>query len=221
MFLHLSVILFTEGRSLSGGGESVQAFSVQGVSVWEVSAQGGFCPGGSLLGGVSIQGDLCPGGSLSGIPPPYSYVRAVCILLECILVLYQVHFTCLNWNTFSLLFVTETDRAERDVKSDFASVAFSTVYLRLNPVKPNVTYSRYGCVSLWHTTSKCVQLLRTCISHYSLVQIHVLCGKCLSCLKLNQSERERKKASLERKLRILFTFTLKNVDRESGVINFS
>ena len=48
--------------------------------------------------------------------------------------------------------MTETDRAERDriqnVKSEFACVAFSTVYLRLNPVKPNVTYSRYRRVSL-------------------------------------------------------------------------
>ena len=58
MFLHLSVILFT-GGSLS-----------RGVSVWWT-----LCPGG-----------LCPGGSLSGRPLLYGYVRAVRILLECILV---------------------------------------------------------------------------------------------------------------------------------------
>ena len=53
------------------------------------------CPGGSLSRrslsrGVSVQGSLGPGGSLSrGVcpgRPPYSNVRAVCILLECILV---------------------------------------------------------------------------------------------------------------------------------------
>ena len=45
-------------------------------------------PGGevSLSRGVSVHGDLCPG-SLSG-RPLYSNVRAVCILLECILVSY-------------------------------------------------------------------------------------------------------------------------------------
>ena len=73
MFLHLCVILFTG--------------FVEG---------GGFCPGGSLSGrgslsggfsvqGVSVQGGLCPGGSLSG-RPPYGNMRAVRILLECILV---------------------------------------------------------------------------------------------------------------------------------------
>ena len=56
MFIHLSVILFMEG----GG----------------ISVQGGLCLGG-----------LCPGRFLSGRPPPlYGYVRAVRILLECILV---------------------------------------------------------------------------------------------------------------------------------------
>ena len=62
-----------------------------------VSVQGGLCPGGSLSRGVSVQGGLSPGevsvwegslsrrGSLSG-RPPYGYIWAVCILLECILV---------------------------------------------------------------------------------------------------------------------------------------
>ena len=69
MFLHLSVILFTAGGSLS--------------------RIGGFCPGDLCPGG------LCPGGSLSreGLCqvtplPLYGYVRAIRILLECILVIY-------------------------------------------------------------------------------------------------------------------------------------
>ena len=64
--------------------------------------RGGLCPGGVLcLGGVSVQGGLCLGESLSrgslfgevsvqGVSvretPTYSYMRAVRILLECILV---------------------------------------------------------------------------------------------------------------------------------------
>ena len=84
MFLHLSVILFTEG-SLSRGGVSVQrrglcpeegSLSRGGVFVQRsglclgVSVHGVLCPrglsvqGASLSGGVSVQGDLCPGGSL-------------------------------------------------------------------------------------------------------------------------------------------------------------
>ena len=60
-----------------------------------VHRRGGLCPGGSLSGEVSVQevgglcpGGLCPGESLSGRPPllPYGYVRAVHILLVCILV---------------------------------------------------------------------------------------------------------------------------------------
>ena len=68
-----------QGRSLSGG------LSVQGVSVQEgslsrgVSVRGGVCPGGLCLRGGLCQGDR----SL----PPYGYMRAVLILLECILVL--------------------------------------------------------------------------------------------------------------------------------------
>ena len=53
-------------RSLSRGslskGVSVQGDLCLGVSVWEVSVQGGLCPGE-----VSVQGGLCPGGSLSGV----------------------------------------------------------------------------------------------------------------------------------------------------------
>ena len=67
--------------------------------------QGGLCPGGVLCPGVSVWGSLsgglsrgvgslvqgiwgggfCPGGSLSG-RPPYGNARAICILLECVLV---------------------------------------------------------------------------------------------------------------------------------------
>ena len=53
MFLHLSVILFTRGGSLSRG------VFVQGSLSKRVSVQGGLCPG------VSIQAGLCPGGSVS------------------------------------------------------------------------------------------------------------------------------------------------------------
>ena len=62
--------------------------SVQGVSVQE----GGLCPRTvSVGGGVSVRGYLS-GWSVSkwvpdrGPPPLYGYVRAVCILLACILV---------------------------------------------------------------------------------------------------------------------------------------
>ena len=56
------------GGSLSGG---------EGLCPGDIPVRGGggVCPGGSLS-----RGDLCPRGSLLG------YVRAVCILLECILV---------------------------------------------------------------------------------------------------------------------------------------
>ena len=58
------------------------------------SVHGGLCPGGSLSrrgfsvrgylsgGGVCVQVGLCQGDP----PPPYGYVRPVCILMECILV---------------------------------------------------------------------------------------------------------------------------------------
>ena len=65
MFSHLSVIVFTEGVSLSRG------LSVQGVSVQS---------------GVSIQEGLCPEGGLCQGDPLYGKERAVRILLECILV---------------------------------------------------------------------------------------------------------------------------------------
>ena len=78
MFLHLSVILFTWGVCVRGGGVSVQrVVSVQGVSV---QGGGGFCPGGSFVRGSLSGGGLCQGDT------PYSKERAVRILLKCILV---------------------------------------------------------------------------------------------------------------------------------------
>ena len=46
----------------------------------ESLSMGVLCPGGSLSREVSVQGGLCQG------DPPYSKVRAVRILLECIIV---------------------------------------------------------------------------------------------------------------------------------------
>ena len=91
IFLHLCVILFTSGGSLS-----------QHAS--QVTWQGGLCPGQGLCqGGVSVMEGLCPklwlcpkgslcrgslsrGGVSSGRSPLYINERAVRILLECILV---------------------------------------------------------------------------------------------------------------------------------------
>ena len=70
-------------------------FSVQGVSV-----QGGFSVQGVSVWRISVQVVLCPGGSLLGVPPwpLYRYVRAVRILLECILVI--DHFSAFYWRIF-------------------------------------------------------------------------------------------------------------------------
>ena len=86
MFSHLSVILFTGVVSFQGG------LSVQWGLCPVGSLSGGLCPGwvsvwgslsrGSLSRGVSVQ----EGGGLCQEDPPYGNVRAVRILLECILV---------------------------------------------------------------------------------------------------------------------------------------
>ena len=65
-----------------------------------VAGEGGLCPGV----GVSAQGVLCPGGSLSSAglcqgDPLYGNVRAVPILLECILVSCYVTTVSVNQNT--------------------------------------------------------------------------------------------------------------------------
>ena len=77
-----------QGRDHCLGG----GLSVQGISVLGVSVQGrDLYPRVSVWRGVSVNGGLCQGGSLSGRPPMllYGYVRAVRILLECILVFYM------------------------------------------------------------------------------------------------------------------------------------
>ena len=79
MFLHLSVILFTRGGLCPDRGPL---------------SQGGLCPGE----GLCPNGVLCPGrvfihggGVCRGDPfPPYSNVRVVHILLECILVMHKI-----------------------------------------------------------------------------------------------------------------------------------
>ena len=38
---------------------------MRGSLSWEVSVQGGLCPGGISVQAVFFWGDLCPGGSLS------------------------------------------------------------------------------------------------------------------------------------------------------------
>ena len=64
---------------------------------------GGSLSGGLLLGpqgGVSVQGGLCPGKVSIREPPqlPYGYVRAVRILLECILVCSASTLSSIDYN---------------------------------------------------------------------------------------------------------------------------
>ena len=77
-----------QGVSVRGSlfrGISVQGVSVQGVQVQRVSVQGVLCL--SREASLSVQGGPCPGGLCQGDPPPpYGYMQAVRILLECILV---------------------------------------------------------------------------------------------------------------------------------------
>ena len=86
-----------EGRCPGEGFLSGGSLSRRGLCPERVSVQGGLCPaGGSMSRGGSLSsggGSLSRVGSLSGgvsvrdpPPPPYGYVRAVRILLECILV---------------------------------------------------------------------------------------------------------------------------------------
>ena len=70
MSLHLSVILFMGGGSMSK----------EGLGPGEGSLSRGFLSRGSLSMGV------CPAGSLSGRPPLYGKELAVRTLLECFLV---------------------------------------------------------------------------------------------------------------------------------------
>ena len=73
-----------EGVSVQG--DLSRGVSVQGISVQKVSVQMGLCLSG-LCPGVSVQGGLFQ----ADLPLLYDYVRAVSILLECILV---------YWTTF-------------------------------------------------------------------------------------------------------------------------
>ena len=82
-------------KEVSVQGVSVRGVSISGVSVRGVSVHGGSLSRRSLSGGplsrrVSVWGFSIWGGCLSrGVSvrvPPYCYVRAMCILLECILV---------------------------------------------------------------------------------------------------------------------------------------
>ena len=81
--------------------------SLSGVSVEVGLCPGGLCPGGLCPGGslsrvrgslYRVRGSLSRG-SLSGRPldrdPPYGNVRAVRILLKCILVVSSERFPCL------------------------------------------------------------------------------------------------------------------------------
>ena len=74
------------GVSVPEGGFSVPGGLCRGGgSVRRGFLSGGFSvPGGLCLVGVYVLGDLCPG------RPPYGNERAVRILLECILVLFNV-----------------------------------------------------------------------------------------------------------------------------------
>ena len=82
---------------LSGGSLWV-SLSDLSMSRGSLSGEGslsrGLCPGWVSVQGVSVQWHLCPGGLCQGGPPPqYGNVRAVCLPLECILVL-KIFSTC-------------------------------------------------------------------------------------------------------------------------------
>ena len=90
MFLHLSVILLTGlGEGLCPG-----LSLTRGVSVWGSLSRGISVQTDSLCRGVSVQGVSVQGisvGQESVRETPYGNMRAVRILLECILVSY--HFS--------------------------------------------------------------------------------------------------------------------------------
>ena len=96
---------------MSTGGVSVQEGLCPGgalsreVSVQRrgVSVQGALCSGGSLFRGLSVQGVLTRGSLSRGLcqgDPPYGNMRAVRILLECILVFKLI--LCAKTMTFQL-----------------------------------------------------------------------------------------------------------------------
>ena len=102
-------------HSIHRWGVSVRGVSVRGsglcsrgISVWGLSVQRGLCPREGLSPGGAL-----PGGSLSGRPPPYVNVRAVRILLECILVLH--YFTTYsNFCFFLELIIHLSSRVQKN-----------------------------------------------------------------------------------------------------------
>ena len=127
--------------------------SVQGGPCPGGLCLGGFCPGvlcpgglcpGSLCPGGFCTGVLCPGGSLSrgvsvwGVSVreilPYSYVREVRILLECILVLeyFLVKIYFRNKPTLILLYLRPIKIASIiGIFSDFSNIAINSSKLYL------------------------------------------------------------------------------------------
>ena len=95
MFLQVSVILFT-GGACSRGGACSQSGGVSAPGGRGVWSGGVPAHGGCLLGGCLLLGGVCSGGGASGpggVPggdPPRLLLRAVRILLECILVYYFI-----------------------------------------------------------------------------------------------------------------------------------
>ena len=71
---------------LGPGGLLPGGFWSRGVSALGVSAPGCLVQGGVCSEGVSAPGGPAPGGYLVETPPGRPLLRAVCILLECILV---------------------------------------------------------------------------------------------------------------------------------------
>ena len=68
------------------GGSLSSRVSVQGVSVWRVSAQGGLC------GGFLSREGLCLGDLRDRAPPRFGNVRTLRILLECVLDRKKIYF---------------------------------------------------------------------------------------------------------------------------------
>ena len=81
-FLHLSVILFERGGGLCPGRVSVEAWSLSRGSLFRGSLSRGLCMKGSLS-----RGCLSRGVSVQ-VSPHTVEERVVCILLECILVVW-------------------------------------------------------------------------------------------------------------------------------------
>ena len=82
------------------GGLCAGGVSVWGVSVWGISVQGVSVLGGLSPGGLCLEGGLCPGWDLCHGDAPYGNERAVCILLECILVFVYFCWHCSAFSCF-------------------------------------------------------------------------------------------------------------------------